>query len=91
MKIRTEIQNGDFPKEIREQIINSYLNLSSMYKDAHGNPQNYTDVAVRSSGTAEDMPDASFAGQQETYLNVSNYHLCELYVDLSSQPQLAYA
>ena len=40
------------------------MNLSQKYD------QEYTDVAVRSSATAEDLPDASFAGQQETYLNV---------------------
>ena len=41
-----------------------------MYTDTHGIHQTYTDVAVRSSGTAEDLPDASFAGQQDTFLNV---------------------
>ena len=42
-----------------------------MFLDTEGIPQENTDVAVRSSGT-EDLPDASFAGQQETYLNVRN-------------------
>ena len=45
-------------------IIAKYYELSKLYD------QDETDVAVRSSATAEDLPDASFAGQQETYLNV---------------------
>jgi pyruvate,water dikinase len=45
-------------------IIAKYYELSKLYD------QQETDVAVRSSATAEDLPDASFAGQQETYLNV---------------------
>ncbi len=52
-----------FPKALQEAIAQSYETLC----------QNYgadTDVAVRSSATAEDLPDASFAGQQETYLNI---------------------
>lgn len=63
-EIRLLLQNGRFPKEMSEIIIESYINLSRHYA------QEYTDVAVRSSATAEDLPDASFAGQQETYLNV---------------------
>jgi pyruvate,water dikinase len=63
-EIRLLLQNGRFPKEMSEIIIESYIGLSRQYA------QQYTDVAVRSSATAEDLPDASFAGQQETYLNV---------------------
>ncbi|MGZ5134250.1 MAG: phosphoenolpyruvate synthase, partial [Flavitalea sp.] len=63
-KIRQLIRNTRFPKELGELIIQEYLKLSAFYKIPD------TDVAVRSSATAEDMPDASFAGQQETYLNV---------------------
>jgi pyruvate,water dikinase len=70
LKIRTLIQDGKFPEDIYEEIIQSYRVLSKKYRDSEGNPQEKTDVAVRSSGTAEDLPDASFAGQQETYLNV---------------------
>jgi len=70
MKIRTMIQEGDFPDDLREEICASYRMLSMEYCDVDGNPQKYTDVAVRSSSTAEDLPDASFAGQQETYLNI---------------------
>lgn len=63
-KIRQLIRNTKFPKEIVELIIEAYYRLSAQYQIPD------TDVAVRSSATAEDLPDASFAGQQETYLNV---------------------
>ena len=63
-KIRQAISNARFPHELSHQIIGAYETLSQAY----GQPG--TDVAVRSSATAEDLPDASFAGQQETYLNV---------------------
>lgn len=63
-KIRTLIENGSFPAELSQQIAHAYQALS----DHHG--QFNVDVAVRSSATAEDLPDASFAGQQETYLNI---------------------
>jgi pyruvate, water dikinase len=63
-QIRAMIQDGDWPKDIRDDILASYRELSRRAgtKDLP--------VAVRSSATAEDLPDASFAGQQETYLNV---------------------
>ena len=63
-QVRLLLQNGRFPKEMSEMIIEAYEKLSSNYN------QEFTDVAVRSSATAEDLPDASFAGQQETFLNV---------------------
>jgi len=64
LEIRQLIKNGEFPEKVKEDIKNSYEKLSQKYG------QEITDVAVRSSATAEDLPDASFAGQQETYLNV---------------------
>ncbi len=64
-QVRLLIRNGRFEKQMSEDIIKAYELLSADYK------QDYTDVAVRSSATAEDLPDASFAGQQETFLNVS--------------------
>jgi pyruvate,water dikinase len=63
-KIRQAISNARFPHELSHQIIAWYEALSQSFGQAA------TDVAVRSSATAEDLPDASFAGQQETYLNV---------------------
>lgn len=67
LKIRNKILEGKIPEHIENSIIHFYKELS---QDLSG--QNYTDVAVRSSATAEDLPDASFAGQQETYLNVNS-------------------
>src|SRR5215213_7205639 len=64
LQIRNAIRNGRFPSSLSQEIINCYYQLSKKYE------QEGTDVAVRSSATAEDLPDASFAGQQETYLNV---------------------
>lgn len=64
LQIRQLLRNSKFPPEISSQIIKQYYKLSGDYE------QKETDVAVRSSATAEDLPDASFAGQQETYLNV---------------------
>ncbi|AUT00225.1 phosphoenolpyruvate synthase [Nostoc sp. CENA543] len=52
-----------FPQDLQDAIATAYNNLCQEYGAD-------TDVAVRSSATAEDLPDASFAGQQETYLNV---------------------
>ncbi len=63
-QVRLLLENSRFPKEMSEIIIRAYEKLSSDYN------QEFTDVAVRSSATAEDLPDASFAGQQETFLNV---------------------
>lgn len=53
-----------FPKEMLQQIIESYKKLSAIYN------QQDADVAIRSSATAEDLPEASFAGQLESFLNV---------------------
>ncbi len=64
LQIRSSIRNARFPHELALEIIERYHLLSRQYH------QPDTDVAVRSSATAEDLPDASFAGQQETYLNV---------------------
>lgn len=64
-QVRLLIRNGRLPKDMSEVIIDAYSQLSANYQ------QTFTDVAVRSSATAEDLPDASFAGQQETYLNVN--------------------
>ncbi|CAI8302605.1 MAG: Phosphoenolpyruvate synthase [Flavobacteriia bacterium] len=63
-EIRQIIRNGEWPLELKNEIKAKYKELSGRYG------QEITDVAVRSSATAEDLPDASFAGQQETYLNV---------------------
>jgi len=65
-KIRTLIEKAEFPDELNDAICKAYADM----KTRLGYEKN-TDVAVRSSATAEDLPDASFAGQQETYLHIS--------------------
>lgn len=64
-KIRELIINSKMPKDLELSIIESYNKLCEMSGDG-----DEVFVAVRSSATAEDLPDASFAGQQDTYLNV---------------------
>lgn len=61
-KIKKLIVSSPIPKEISQEAIKAYFKLGGLFK----NPL----VAVRSSATAEDLPDASFAGQQRTFLNV---------------------
>src|SRR5437762_5878685 len=63
--LRALFLKGKFPKQAEEQIRKAYRDLCGRYK------KRAVDVAVRSSATAEDLPEASFAGQQETYLNIS--------------------
>jgi len=62
-KIRDLIRNAPCPRELEEEIKIAYGEMEKSYGKN-------VDVAVRSSATAEDLPTASFAGQQETYLNV---------------------
>ena len=61
-EIRSWVEQAEFPAELEKEIREFY----DWLKDG----QEEISVAVRSSATAEDLPDASFAGQQETYLNV---------------------
>ncbi len=60
---RSLMLQASFPSELTAAITTAYQEMCEKYGKN-------TDVAVRSSATAEDLPDASFAGQQETYLNV---------------------
>jgi len=62
-KIRNLIYRAELPRDLQEAILEAYRKLCAEYGEN-------TDVAVRSSATAEDLPDASFAGQQETFLNI---------------------
>ena len=64
LKIRTLILKGKLPKIIEDQILKATKKLSKQYKTKN------IDVAIRSSATAEDLPNASFAGQQDSFLNV---------------------
>ncbi len=63
MQARQAILGARLPEDLEFEIIDAYERL-------RGSDLHPPDVAVRSSATAEDLPDASFAGQQETYLNV---------------------
>ncbi|MBP2029722.1 phosphoenolpyruvate synthase [Methanohalophilus levihalophilus] len=66
-KARHMILDASIPDDLWDEIKDAYDKLCEQYGvDA--------DVAVRSSATAEDLPTASFAGQQETYLNIHGYH-----------------
>jgi pyruvate,water dikinase len=67
-RIRNAILAGDWPAELATDIRNAYTRLSAA---AGGAPS--AAVAVRSSATAEDLPEASFAGQQESFLNVRGH------------------
>ncbi len=62
-KARNIIRTAEFPDDLKQAIIESYKKMEEEYGAS-------VDVAVRSSATAEDLPNASFAGQQETFLNV---------------------
>lgn len=77
--VRALILNSEFPATIKKEIVEAYRELSKQTSDFRSRtsdttedrrPKTEVDVAVRSSATAEDLPDASFAGQQESYLNV---------------------
>lgn len=63
-KVRGLIEQAKMPDDLAKEIKQAYKELSKRYG------QEAIDVAVRSSATAEDLPTASFAGQQETYLNI---------------------
>jgi pyruvate,water dikinase len=62
-EIRSLIRSGNIPDDLISEICAAYRNIEKRYGIL-------CDVAVRSSATAEDLPEASFAGQQETYLNI---------------------
>lgn len=66
LAIRELLLASSLPKELTQELQSAYHMLSQEYG------VEAIDVAVRSSGTAEDLPDASFAGQQETFLNISS-------------------
>ncbi len=57
--LRLQIENGNIPLELEQEIAKCHVELGQNIR-----------LAVRSSATTEDLPEASFAGQQETYLNV---------------------
>lgn len=69
-QIRTWIEEASFSEEFNTEIEKAYSQLSNDHAGAS--------FAVRSSATAEDLPDASFAGQQETFLNVQGLDAVKL-------------
>ncbi|KAF0192158.1 MAG: pyruvate water dikinase [Gammaproteobacteria bacterium] len=87
-RIREWISHAELPERLATEIAAAYEELAAEYG---ANP----DVAVRSSATAEDLPTASFAGQQETYLNIrSAKHLLatcrQVYASLFTNRAIAY-
>ena len=65
-RVRSLIRSLEFPEDLTSAIIEAYKKMEKIYGKN-------VDVAVRSSATAEDLPDASFAWQQDTYLNIFGY------------------
>lgn len=65
-KIRSMIVKAELPQDFEDEILRGYRELSAKCGHRHADLV----VAVRSSATAEDLPNASFAGQQATYLNI---------------------
>ena len=85
--VRSRIEGAAFPPEFERQVRDEYARV------AGGNGS--ASFAVRSSATAEDLPDASFAGQQETYLNIRGVeHILEavkrVYASLYNDRAIAY-
>jgi len=76
-EIRKMMTDFEMPSELKEEIIEAYENLNVEENDNEETPLDILEkkenafVAVRSSATAEDLADASFAGQQDTYLNIN--------------------
>ncbi|MCK5475350.1 MAG: phosphoenolpyruvate synthase [Candidatus Pacebacteria bacterium] len=66
-KVRHAIMSAELPEDLNQEIATAYLEMEKQYGKN-------VDTAVRSSATAEDLPDASFAGQQDTYLNIKGIH-----------------
>jgi pyruvate,water dikinase len=87
-KIRHAITRAEFPDDLEQAIVDAYDRLSA---GVGGD----MDVAVRSSATAEDLPESSFAGQQESYLNVQGHaallHTCkQCYASLFTDRAISY-
>ena len=86
--IRQWVEEAPFPEELQNSIVASYELLTEQYGSA-------ATFAVRSSATAEDLPEASFAGQQETYLNVCGiedilFSIKKVYASLYNDRAISY-
>ncbi len=87
-RLRSAILDAEIPEALADEIRRAYRRLCRFYDGR-------IDVAVRSSATAEDLPDASFAGQQETFLNVSGEealldHIRRCYASLFTDRAISY-
>ncbi len=87
-EIRQWIIDAPFQQALKDSISDAYLSMSHRHDE-------HIAIAVRSSATAEDLPDASFAGQQETFLNVSGIEqvllrVKEVYASLYNDRAIAY-
>ena len=87
-KIRAWIMEAQFPADLKAAIAESYAKLTE-------NSAKGTTFAVRSSATAEDLPDASFAGQQESFLNIHgldniNHAIKEVFASLYNDRAISY-
>ncbi|MBS3172099.1 phosphoenolpyruvate synthase [Candidatus Woesearchaeota archaeon] len=81
-QVQSIILKAEMPKELKQEIKYAYenlnvnldlMNVSKKTISFVNLPKDYPFVAVRSSATAEDLPDFSFAGQQATYINIKNF------------------
>lgn len=87
-KVRQWVMDTPFQTDLEDAIYDAYLKLKGEASDEFA-------VAVRSSATAEDLPDASFAGQQETFLNVRGWEnvklaLKEVFASLFNDRAISY-
>ena len=88
-EVRELILSSKLPHVLEEELLEAYEILSDEYGSQN------VDVAVRSSGTAEDLPDASFAGQQETFLNINSsdkllHSVLQCYASLFTDRAISY-
>lgn len=88
-KLRSDILQAEMPQKLVTEIIDAYKKLCHFYGT------DTLDVAVRSSATAEDLPDASFAGQQESFLNICGEeelitHIQRCYASLFTDRAISY-
>jgi pyruvate,water dikinase len=87
-EIRGWVEQAELPRALEVAIVDAYIRLESASKGG-------LSVAVRSSATAEDLPEASFAGQQETFLNVKGIesvllHIKKVFASLYNDRAIAY-
>lgn len=87
-QIREMVERSPFPDDLEQEIVQNYTKLCEKVG-------NHATFAIRSSATAEDLPDASFAGQQETYLNVVGAnnvltHIKKVYASLYNDRAISY-